>query len=94
MYMQAFDTAASEFGIPKVLEVADMVLRKVPDRLSVMTYLYQLRAYFTREQQDAAGDGGGGHIVDGRLSTDNTQLHSTSADDRQPSQPSSCHVRR
>ena len=51
VYIQAFDTALSQFGIPKVLEAADMVLRKVPDRLGVMTYLFQLRAYFTREQE-------------------------------------------
>lgn len=30
-----------------MLEPADMVLLAVPDKLSVMTYLYQLRAYFT-----------------------------------------------
>jgi len=45
-FLQAFDAAAS-IGIPKVLEPADMVLLAVPDKLSVMTYLYQLRAYFT-----------------------------------------------
>ena len=44
--LQAFEAAAS-LGIPKVLEPADMVLLAVPDKLSVMTYLYQLRAYFT-----------------------------------------------
>ena len=43
---QAFDVAAG-LDIPKVLEPADMVLLAVPDKLSVMTYLYQLRAYFT-----------------------------------------------
>ena len=43
---QAFDAAAS-LGIPKVLEPSDMVLLAVPDKLSVMTYLYQLRVYFT-----------------------------------------------
>uniref|UniRef100_T1EII1 Calponin-homology (CH) domain-containing protein n=1 Tax=Helobdella robusta TaxID=6412 RepID=T1EII1_HELRO len=42
----AFDTAA-DLGIPKVLEPSDMVLLAVPDKLSVMTYLYQLRSYFT-----------------------------------------------
>lgn len=42
----AFDTADS-LGIPRVLEPADMVLLQVPDKLSVMTYLNQLHAYFT-----------------------------------------------
>jgi hypothetical protein len=44
---QAFDIAADHFGIPKLLEASDMVLLSVPDKLSVMTYLYQLRSYFT-----------------------------------------------
>lgn len=44
--MQAFDAAAS-LGIPKVLEASDMVLTAMPDKLTVMTYLYQLRSYFT-----------------------------------------------
>ena len=42
----AFDVAAT-LGIPKVLEPSDMVLLAVPDKLSVMTYLYQMRAFFT-----------------------------------------------
>ncbi|XP_076099632.1 EH domain-binding protein 1-like isoform X4 [Mytilus galloprovincialis] len=42
----AFD-AAAKLGIPRVIEPSDMVLLKVPDKLSVMTYLHQLRAYFT-----------------------------------------------
>ena len=44
--MQAFD-AGAKLGIPKVLEPADMVILAVPDKLCVMTYLYQLRSYFT-----------------------------------------------
>jgi len=51
MYLQAFDTATRHFGVPKVLDAADMVVRKVPDRLGVMTYLFQLQAYFTRESE-------------------------------------------
>ncbi|CAG5117551.1 unnamed protein product, partial [Candidula unifasciata] len=42
----AFD-AAAKLGIPKLLEPADMVLLAVPDKLCVMTYLHQLRSYFT-----------------------------------------------
>ncbi|KAL4238368.1 EH domain-binding protein [Mactra antiquata] len=42
----AFD-AANRLGIPRVIEPSDMVLLAVPDKLAVMTYLHQLRAYFT-----------------------------------------------
>ncbi len=43
--LQAFDVSDA-LGIPRVLEPSDMVLLAVPDKLSVMTYLYQLRSYF------------------------------------------------
>ncbi|CAL8110865.1 unnamed protein product [Orchesella dallaii] len=42
----AFD-AAESLGIPRVIEPSDMMLLAVPDKLAVMTYLYQLRAHFT-----------------------------------------------
>ncbi|XP_060562062.1 EH domain-binding protein 1-like isoform X3 [Ruditapes philippinarum] len=42
----AFD-AAARLGIPRVIEPSDMVLLAVPDKLAVMTYLHQLRSYFT-----------------------------------------------
>ncbi|XP_076463903.1 EH domain-binding protein 1-like [Babylonia areolata] len=42
----AFDAAAT-LGIPKVIEPSDMVMLAVPDKLCVMTYLHQLRSYFT-----------------------------------------------
>jgi len=85
--VQAFDIATSQFSVPKVLEAADMVLRKVPDRLSVMTYLFQLRAYFSREAECRESyDVDGGDRV---LATDNddSTLHSadsTSTDCQQP----------
>lgn len=44
----AFD-AAESLGIPRVIEPSDMMLLAVPDKLAVMTYLYQLRAHFTGE---------------------------------------------
>lgn len=43
---KAFDVAEG-LGIPKVIEASDMVLLTVPDKLSVVTYLYQLRSFFT-----------------------------------------------
>lgn len=43
---KAFD-AGENLGIPKVIEPADMDILTVPDKLAVMTYLYQLRAHFT-----------------------------------------------
>lgn len=41
----AFD-AAFRLGIPKIIEAKDMITLTVPDRLSVMTYLYQLKSFF------------------------------------------------
>ena len=43
---RAFD-AGESLGIPRVIEPADMDILTVPDKLAVMTYLYQLRAHFT-----------------------------------------------
>ncbi|XP_077989246.1 EH domain-binding protein 1-like isoform X3 [Glandiceps talaboti] len=43
---KAFD-AAAKLGIPKLIEPSDMVLLTVPDKLAVMTYLYQMRTHFT-----------------------------------------------
>ena len=85
--MQAFDIATSQFGVPKVLEAADMVLRKVPDRLSVMTYLFQLRAYFSREEEcHETYDVDGGDSMSAADSDNNTRLSadSTSTDCQQP----------
>ncbi|XP_055593611.1 EH domain-binding protein 1 isoform X2 [Uranotaenia lowii] len=45
----AFD-AAEKLGIPRVIEPQDMNMLAVPDKLAVMTYLYQLRAHFTGHQ--------------------------------------------
>lgn len=43
---KAFD-AGEALGIPRVIEPTDMDVLTVPDKLAVMTYLYQLRAHFT-----------------------------------------------
>lgn len=42
---KAFEAAFS-LGIPKIIEANDMLALTIPDRLSVMTYLYQLKSYF------------------------------------------------
>ena len=55
--LQAFDAAAS-CGIPRLIEPSDMVLLAVPDKLSVMTYLHQLRAYFTGQTLEVQQIGG------------------------------------
>lgn len=54
---QAFDAAAT-CGIPRLIEPSDMVLLAVPDKLSVMTYLHQLRAYFTGQTLEVQQIGG------------------------------------
>lgn len=46
----AFDVAELHLGIPRVIEPSDMSMLAVPDKLAVITYLYQLRAHFTGHQ--------------------------------------------
>ncbi|XP_042189360.1 EH domain-binding protein 1 isoform X2 [Callorhinchus milii] len=46
---KAYECFAS-LGISRLLEPADMVLLAIPDKLSVMTYLYQIRAHFSGEE--------------------------------------------
>ncbi|KAI5102689.1 EH domain-binding protein 1 isoform X3 [Silurus meridionalis] len=46
---KAYDGFAS-LGISRLLEPADMVLLAIPDKLTVMTYLYQIRAHFSGQE--------------------------------------------
>lgn len=57
---QAFD-GFEALGVSRLLEPADMVLLSVPDKLIVMTYLCQIRAFCTgQELQLVQLEGGGG----------------------------------
>ncbi|KAM5319206.1 EH domain-binding protein 1-like protein 1 isoform 11-T11 [Glossophaga mutica] len=57
---QAFDGFAA-LGVSRLLEPEDMVLLSVPDKLIVMTYLCQIRAFCTgQELQLVQLEGGGG----------------------------------
>ncbi|XP_053292426.1 EH domain-binding protein 1 [Pleuronectes platessa] len=46
---KAYDVFAN-LGISRLLEPSDMVLLAIPDKLTVMTYLYQIRAHFSGEE--------------------------------------------
>ncbi|XP_054050412.1 EH domain-binding protein 1 isoform X6 [Rissa tridactyla] len=46
---KAYDGFAS-LGISRLLEPSDMVLLAIPDKLTVMTYLYQIRAHFCGQE--------------------------------------------
>ncbi|KAG2467336.1 EHBP1 protein, partial [Polypterus senegalus] len=46
---KAYDGFAT-LGISRLLEPSDMVLLAIPDKLTVMTYLYQIRAHFSGEE--------------------------------------------
>ncbi|CAG9789946.1 unnamed protein product [Diatraea saccharalis] len=70
--------ASAALGLPRVLCPAD-VLRPVPDKLAIMTYLFQLRAYFTDNELQVEQLGNdetessylvGRHDTDGALSRD------------------------
>lgn len=73
----AFD-AAETLGIPRVIEPRDMSLLAVPDKLGVMTYLYQLRAHFTGNQlqieQIGTTSDESSYII-GNYKTDNLPSH-------------------
>lgn len=72
----AFD-AAEMLGIPRVIEPRDMSLLQVPDKLAVMTYLYQLRAHFTGHQlqvEQIGSTSDESSYVIGNYKTDNLSL--------------------
>lgn len=73
----AFD-AAETLGIPRVIEPRDMSLLAVPDKLAVMTYLYQLRAHFTGHQlqiEQIGNTSDESSYVIGNYKTDNLPSH-------------------
>ncbi|XP_046751457.1 EH domain-binding protein 1 [Diprion similis] len=70
---KAFD-AGEALGIPRVIEPADMEILTVPDKLAVMTYLYQLRAHFTGHELEVQQIGkttDESSYMIGRFNTDN-----------------------
>ncbi|KAL1123843.1 hypothetical protein AAG570_001614 [Ranatra chinensis] len=70
---KAFD-AGEALGISRVIEPGDMDVLAVPDKLAVMTYLYQLRAHFTGHELEVQQIGkttDESSYMIGRFKTDN-----------------------
>ena len=45
----AFETAEKLLGVPRLLDVEDVILHPIPDRLSIMTYVSQFYHLFKDE---------------------------------------------
>ncbi|XP_074095407.1 eps15 homology domain containing protein-binding protein 1 isoform X3 [Cotesia typhae] len=84
---KAFD-AGEALGIPRVIEPADMDILTVPDKLAVMTYLYQLRAHFTGHELEVHQIGktaDESSYMIGRFNTDNNSEDNEPGKDKSPS---------